>query len=245
MQLAIPAALVSALLVGLGLRVLRQARTGGGLPDRMVGLFFVCVGLGGAPALLANDPGVVPPSVAPLSMAAGHAVMSVGFTALYVFAWRCFGPRSSWRRALAIGGGLALAALWGVQGLVEGYAPPGGAVVRATALVRGTALAWAFAEALRYRGMMRRRLALGLADPLVANRFTLWCCWIGSMLGTALVAIGVRFLVPDYGVDSPPALRLGISFGFMALATLGGLSLWLAFFPPRWYAARIRAAALA
>ena len=245
MQLALPAAVVSALLMGLGARVLRQARDGGGLPDRMVGVFFLCLGLGAAPALLANDPGVVPRAAARGAMAFGHASVSVAFGALAVFAWRCFGPRSAWRRSLATGVGLALVLLWIVQAVIERFEPPGGDVVRATALVRASCLVWAFGEALRFQRMMQRRLGLGLADPVVANRFGLWCVWIGSLLTAMLVTVSVRFLVPGYGPDSPTALRLGVAVAIMLLATQSAVSLWLAFFPPRWYVTRVEAGAKA
>ncbi|MFK7894917.1 MAG: hypothetical protein AB8G23_03725 [Myxococcota bacterium] len=37
--------------------------------------------------------------------------------------------------------------------------------------IRGIPFLWGFCEALRYYAQMRRRLTLGLADPVVANRF--------------------------------------------------------------------------
>jgi hypothetical protein len=233
---------VSLLLGILGVRVLRRAKKMGGLPDRMVGVFFLSMAIGTMPALLAGDDRLVPSAHARLAMALGHAVLSVGFAALYVFAWRCFGPRSSWRRALALTGMAVLALLWAVQGLTEQFAAPGGPAVRATGLVRATALAWAFGESLRYRLMMRRRARLGLADPVVANRFLLWCWWTGGLLGANAVVVLFRFLVGDLE-HAGPALHTATVICVSGLGLAGGISLWLAFFPPPTYILRLRAGA--
>jgi len=230
---------VSLLLAVVGLRVLKRARRRGGLPDRMVGIFFLSLAVGAIPALLAGDPAVVPPALGRPAMAFGHAVLSVGFSALYVFVWRCFGPRSSWRRALALAGVAALALLWVVQGLTEHFLPPGGAVVRATGLTRALALSWAFAESLRYRWMMQRRARLGLTDPVVANRFLLWSLWTGCLLAASVVVVGTRFLVADLEAIAP-GTHLLIVFSVTGFALTSGLSLWLAFFPPPGYLLRLR-----
>ena len=65
------------------------------------------------------------------------------------------------------------------------------------------------------------------------------------MLAASAVVIAVRFLLPDFGDGSPASQRLGIVAVFLSLATVGGLSLWLAFFPPSWYLARLRSTARA
>lgn len=233
---------VSLLLGVLGLRVLRRASRMGGLPDRMVGVFFLSMAIGAIPALLAGDERVVPAAHARLAVALGHAVLSVGFAALYVFAWKCFGPKSFWRSALACSGVATLAVLWAVQGLTEHFAAPGGPAVRATGMVRAAALAWAFGESLRYRVMMRRRARLGLADPVVANRFLLWCLWTGGLLGASVVILLFRFMVGDLDRASP-ALHTAVVVGVTGPALGGGISLWLAFFPPPSYILRLRAGA--
>ena len=133
-----------------------------------------------------------------------------------------------------------LALLGDVQGLTEQFAAPGGPAVRATGLARATALAWAFGESLRYRLMMRRRARLGLADPVVANRFLLWCMWTGGLLGANAVIVIFRFTVGDLEQASA-ALHTAIVLCVTGLALGGGLSLWLAFFPPPAYILRVRA----
>ncbi len=46
-------------------------------------------------------------------------------------------------------------------------------------------LVWAAAAAFGYWVQMKRRSALGLADPLVANRFLLWGLWASGNILTA------------------------------------------------------------
>ena len=75
--------------------------------------------------------------------------------------------------------------LWGNYGaylaipLTEGFAVsvmPGGAYWVSWVLRTG-ALLWLAFESLRYWSLLRRRLRLGLADPLVTNRFLLLGIW--------------------------------------------------------------------
>ncbi len=54
--------------------------------------------------------------------------------------------------------------------------------------------AWACYESLRYYRSMHRRQTLGLADPIVANRFLLWSIWTGAVTFLPLVALTIRGL---------------------------------------------------
>jgi hypothetical protein len=93
-------------------------------------------------------------------------------------------------------------------------------------------LLWGAAESLHYWILMRRRLRLGLADPLVVDRFRLWSIGLGAM--SLLMASTI--LAPAVGVD--PAAP-----GWVLLESLAGLvgavALWLAFFPSRAYRASV------
>jgi hypothetical protein len=82
---------------------------------------------------------------------------------------------------------------------------------------------------------MRKRLHLGLAEPLVANRFLLWA--IGSV-GRFFMVVGGAVVSSIY-VDQKTGLTPGIvSFTLIALAFLGlsvAVSYWLTFFPTHRY----------
>jgi hypothetical protein len=104
----------------------------------------------------------------------------------------------------------------------------------ATLLVALASYVWTAFESLRYWSLLRRRLALGLADPVVTNRFLLWGL-VGvfsflSVVGPTLAALA--------GVDSGES-------AFMRLTTaLAGLvcsaALLLAFTPPEAYTRWLR-----
>jgi hypothetical protein len=93
---------------------------------------------------------------------------------------------------------------------------------------------WAGAEALLYYGNARKRVALGLADPVVANKFALW--------GIYSASAGIVQLLFIVSLASPSGYTgLGSIDIFMTL--IGVTALWIAFFPPRRYQAWLRGAA--
>jgi hypothetical protein len=89
------------------------------------------------------------------------------------------------------------------------------------------ALLWGSFEALRYWGMMRRRVRIGLADPVVANRFLLWgigafAAGFGSLVGNV---VQITTGVPS--TEIPWVLASSSAHGFVA-----AVAMWLAFVPP-------------
>lgn len=98
---------------------------------------------------------------------------------------------------------------------------------------------WSMFEALRYHGILRKRLALGLADPVVTNRFLLW----GTASGCGLVIIGLGALpaavlafAPDRAVLVNDCCMIAMSLTSMVSMT----TYWLTFFPTRRYLRRVR-----
>jgi hypothetical protein len=96
------------------------------------------------------------------------------------------------------------------------------------------AYGWTAWESLRYHGLMRRRVRLGLADPEVSNRFLLWGLMsvfviAGILLNTIAMARGIR-------VFQSPSILLASSTTGLAQAVL----LVLAFLPPRFYSSWVR-----
>lgn len=207
------------------------------LPELAIGVAFVASGGAGfALQIAAQAPGALSPGAADAAMAAGKLCVQLGVACQALFTWRVFQPHRAWARALFAGFGLALA------GVSAGYAASGnlgdhtysGPWFWLEAAVQLPALAWGALESLRYYARMRRRLALGLADPVVTNRFLLW----GVAIGAGVVAAAVGPLIHALGVESPytPAL-LGLA-GFVALLSAGGY--WLTFFPPAAYVGWLR-----
>lgn len=93
---------------------------------------------------------------------------------------------------------------------------------------------WAALEPARYHLLMRRRVKLGLAEPMVANRFLLWSLYAGLFCLAQLIwNSSLAFYGGSSALDA-----LNGSFTVCA-----EMALLLAVFPPAWYARRVRAAA--
>jgi hypothetical protein len=177
------------------------------------------------------------PALAVFLSGAGRSLHDLGVTLFLVFVVRVFRPDEAWAKALA-GGMLAL--LWGGVGF---GAADGAFRYELDAVGRPAwwceyAVIWSYSiwsaiEAFRYWGVMRRRVAIGLAEPLVANRFLLWGTGsVFSMLATWTASIPF-FFVGDIETLAAitPAVRI-----VTALTGLVSVSCSLfAFMPPAWY----------
>lgn len=101
-------------------------------------------------------------------------------------------------------------------------------------LAIAVAFGWATLEPLRYHLLMRRRVAHGLAEPLVANRFLLWSVYAGGFCLSQLVyCVSLAFFGAVSHLD---VLNASCVVG-------AEVALFLAVFPPAWYARCVGAAA--
>jgi hypothetical protein len=222
------------------------------LPELLLGtsvLFTGGLGYGlliGAIAIRGGSAPMPPedvPALAVLLAGVGRALHDFGVTLYLAFMVHVFRRRARWAQALALGGSLLL---W--AGFLVGVAQDSLRVDRtgSAAWLCEYAVIWSYPiwnaiESLRYYGPMRRRVALGLADPVVANRFLLW--GTGSIF--AALAIWTASIPFAFSQDArmltewTPLVRT-------LTAILGVASVscsLLAFLPPRWYRERIAAAA--
>jgi hypothetical protein len=224
-----------------GLRLLALWRRTRGLAEFTLGLgLFMIVGLG-YPIVLAGyvlaessfGPG------ARALMIVSSALMNVGWMGVWVFTWRVFRPDSMLAR-LAAGAAIAGLALVLVLRARDTLLAPDLASLHVVGIgTLGTPLlalgsyVWTAVEAFRYSALLRKRAAVGLGDPVVANRFTLWGC-VGVFSMLSLMPSIVRQLQGFAGLE-PMAQLLS------ALAGLGcAISLYLAFLPPQAYVAWLK-----
>jgi hypothetical protein len=175
----------------------------------------------------------------------GQMLHDAGVTMIVIFVLSTFRPTELWAKGLAA---LLIGALWGGTlgweltnhfyfiGRGNGFWWIEYAAIWSYPL-------WTMVESYRYYALMRRRQALGLADPMVTNRFLLWG---SASLGTALATwtSSISFFLPR-----DPALLASwgpvievftASFGVATVALF-----YLTFFPPAWYRERIVATAKA
>jgi hypothetical protein len=228
--------LVSLRLLGLWRRTRR-------LPELLVALALLCLGplaftLGVLAARLA--PGS-PELARPLSAAASAAAV-LGAAAAAWFTIVVFRHESRAARAVAAVLVAAMVVCWAGVGATNGYdvrlAP--GAFRYAGQLLRLGILLWASLESLVYWRLMRRRLALGLADPLTTGRFALW----GAGLGAGSAAMAIAFFGNVFGLRYTgygPLFELSIAAAGLAAAAC----LLLAFLPPARYRAAVERRAAA
>ena len=155
----------------------------------------------------------------------------VGIAALCVFTWQVYRPQSHMARAVAFAamtvmfGLLVYAALCGSATILDR-----GVLSLLASTVWAGSMGWSAVEALHYWSAMRRRLRLGLADPLVTNRVLLWGVATGTAaVGIAIGASGRHLLgIVDYE-------RSWVTFCYAGHGAVSAIAFWLAFGPPKAY----------
>jgi hypothetical protein len=232
---------VPLVMTALAMRLFRLARRTGGLPEALVGVYFLLVPFGIAASIRVDR---FDPAAAWAVRATANALFSCGGVAILLFAWFVFRPDARWARALAWGGSAAIALLWATAiplGLYESdYSLFLLLPVYASYL-------WVFFESARYALLLRRRQRLGLADPVVANRFLLFAIWTGGVGAITLMGVGMSFVqvvqgtFHDGGGLSNPVV-LGAT---RALSLPIAVSIFLTFLAPARYHAWLRTRAAA
>ena len=226
-----------------GVRLLMLARRNRTFPEFALGFAFVVGGtLSGALGQFVQQGGE---SLSPASLGQITFVYSafslVGITAYNIFTWRVFRPKSAGAAglvALVFIVGLGLLGWYGSTGVFAGGTQS--AAQRAAQVACFTlGPLWATIEAFRYYGLLRRRLALGIGDAIVADRIRLW--GIGGAFATIIVLGSIVLIVVEPG--HPLALISAANLG--VCGTLASIAYALAFFPPSRYLDRVRNRAIA
>jgi hypothetical protein len=222
-----------------GVRLLLLAQRTRRLPELAIGLNFVLGGWIGYGLLLAAESiRVFPAPFDGWASFTGVTAMSLGCLSVCVFTYRVFrsGERGAYAAlcALSVWLALGIAGSWalhiekaqaGLGNWLGHWGPNVGMLV---------AYAWSSYEPLRYHGALRRRAAMGLGDPLVANRVLLW--GIGT-LGSA-GAGAVHFVTQLLGIHALPSSLVGV---VSTCVLVTACAEWLAFFPPQAYLRRFAA----
>jgi hypothetical protein len=226
----------------IGVRLLLLWRRTRKLPELVIGLSFLCEGvLTNVFNVAEKFSGRLPERwLGPIHI--GVVVSGcVGAVLLSIGAWRVFRPREAWARFLVVACVVAMAAysvdcafphdgVYGPRNLWWWWM---------AILFRAGAHGWMGLEAFLYHRLMRRRLRLGLADPVVADRMWLW-----SVAGTAIAILWLGAGVART-VGGAAGLQHPLTLQFIAvLGLLSAITNWLVFVPPRAYVRRIERRAL-
>jgi len=218
------------------LRLLLLASRNHQLPEFLIGLSFLTGGVLGrglfAVALAADS---LPGALRVGLYMGGRFMLVICCLAIALMAWRVFQRDQAWAKVLF----LVLLAMAAIHSAVDVFVTlPGEHLYEGFGFWLGTvaktgAFAWGSWEAIRYYRMLRRRIPLGLADPVVANRIALWGVAAG-LIGFLFVMTPAVHVITGLPQESP---------GFSMLQSLIGLAvalcIALAFFPPRAYIRRI------
>jgi len=219
----------------IGLRLLLLARRTRGIPELTLGAGTLLIGGLGYPfAIATNVVGATRPALAGVFMVTGATLCHLGIVANTFFTWKVFRPRALWARGL-VGLFIAAAAVGFTANLrvVLATASPAMSAVQPwtffLCLVAASAFGWSGVEALAYHTKLRRRLALGLADPVVTNRFLLW--GVTSLASSAGSLVNAFFtLASPLSVLDPVALAVCGS-----CSALSAVVMTLTFLPPATY----------
>jgi hypothetical protein len=212
------------------------------LPELAIGTGFAVIAVFGLPAIILGGAGAESAAEANYWLVGfGFMSMAAGMFAVQVFTWKVFRPDAAWAAALAWGSLLAGVVIAAGCLRAIATAPPGVAPLMAT-MSWGLALrlvfevwyVWTGVESLLEYSKARRRLALGLSDPVTANRFLLW-----GVMGVYLALNGAVAMTLEHNGMSPtedalPALVLA------ANGVGAGVLMVLTFMPPKSYCDWIR-----
>ena len=157
---------------------------------------------------------------------------------LLVATWRIFRPREAWAQGACIGGSAIVCLVFGLRvasgelAVAEIHTPGMALFFTCRLAIFG----WITFEALRYHGMLKRRLEIGLADPLVTQQIFLWGLSGLATLGATATITATIFVLGRHPVEFQPAM---LAITVLAVTSAG--TMWCAFFPPRALRRRVEA----
>ena len=228
----------------LGARLVWMARRTRGLPEFVLGFgLFLMGGLGYPLMAIAQQATGLGVRTRVGLYVTQMLCTTIGMTGVTLFTRRVFRPGEAWAAWTTPACLVAMIGLMIAQGVGPGIAAAlqgGDAIWFRSSYVSIAVMGWTGAESLRYHLMLRRRLALGLAEPVVVDRFRLWSISMFSAASISSLGLVLRELF-DVSLN-------GTTAGNLLVGPLGlviALALWLAFLPPAGYLRRVERLAAA
>jgi hypothetical protein len=245
-----------------GARLLRSGMGSDRGPERALAVYFLASAFFATVCQAVSygaivDPRLVlPGNASRWILGFGILGMAIGGSAVAVFTWLSFHRDDATARRAAIA--ISFVAIGGFvfEALHEGFAivlspGPGHWVAW---LGRTAPVAWVAVESIRYWLRLRRRLRIGLADPVVVNRFFLWAVWSFATLANLTADPVARLIYRTWAGTGPEVVMaviepvvIGTMTVTMVLGVVSAVTLVLTFFPTvayrNWIARRAGAAA--
>ena len=218
-----------------GVRLLLRARRSHGVPELLAGVSYLSAPALGYPlAIVASQ--LPDRAVAVPMFVVGESLLLGGCCCFLFFTVRVFRPGVAWAPWVASVGSAILA--FSGAGIITSFVRyDNAAEITAHARVENAAVVgvlllsyvWTALEGFRYYRMMRKRMALGLADAVVTNRFLLWT--FSGLVSTAWISVNAVMLAMGQNLARNPVN--------VAVTSLGGVVdtvlLLLIFMPPAAY----------
>jgi hypothetical protein len=217
-----------------GVRLLLLARRTRQIPEAALGTAFLLLGANGYPlTTLARRSVVESESINAALMGGGLLIQDVACFAVVLATARTFRGGTRTANVTVTIAAVWFHASWFGQLVTSGFGPLEANFAYSAGLAARTlAFGWASFEGFRAYAHGRKRLRLGLAEPLVVNRFLLFAIGMG-----AVFAAFVTFVIGQLTTANPStATWVLAATGAMGIAT--ALPTWLAFVPPAAYRRR-------
>lgn len=216
-----------------GLRLMALHRRTRQFPELAMGLSFFTAGFLSTAMNLVGNHAQDDPLVAMWLRLAAALISDVGYALMAFFVWRVFRRDAAGVALFSASAGLLAAGfvmqVVSTRPVLPAPIDPGFWVAFAGQVI---AYGWAAAETLHYWTLLRRRERIGLAEPLLVNRFLLWGIANATVVGIWGEIAWSMLGRETANLSDASYLRLAL-LGFACAATT-----WLAFFPPRVYARR-------
>lgn len=223
---------VLVLVAALGVRLAGQAWKEGSAAEALLAAFFLGALLGFGPELAGNSLELPASTEANLRFVSFLGFRIPGL-AIALFTWRVFRADSRWAMALApLLIAVVLSSAVAQGGRISSNGPIPTAFWVGTA-AQSTAFLWAAAEAFRFHALSRRRLTLGIGDPITANRFLLWSLWTGCACLSLILKVTDTVLAGD--IAHGTGARVPLAWSQVASGLTIVIAIALTFTPPRFY----------
>jgi hypothetical protein len=225
-----------------GVRLLWLAKAGGGRPAWLCGHGFSLIAMLGFPLGVLSGQGVAPAGEVQLSLSAVSLLANtLGIGCFFVFTVSVFRPGALWAHTLA-GAAIAGMAMASVGSLASVALAPDAASSFEVAFgwaatfqwICVLCFGWMGAEGLLEWSRSRKRLALGLSDPVVSSRLLMWGLFGVSTTLLCLVLAAVQLS------GRPTATSLLAQSGQTFFGLTSSAAAMLAFLPSSAYAAKLR-----
>ncbi len=208
-----------------GVRLLLVGRRTQMRAETLLGVMFLTSGVFGNFFLALGY--TAPPALAPGFTGIATALFYVGTVCLVAFLRHVLYPGRQWARILEWILRAVCVVVFIGEARAGGFATPApdGVWAWIGVVLHGGTFGWVSVDTALYRRRLARQLRLGLVEPIVVQRVFLWSVAAGAAslaaFSDAIGSLGNEFASLVYPIASVCGL-------------VGALSIWAAFFPPRW-----------